>query len=69
VHKHGKGQSLNELAASYPQYLRKPFGGLPIGSIMSLDHEWLELSDSQFDDIATALREFWVSFPERLFMT
>jgi hypothetical protein len=28
----------------------------------------LELSESQFDEITSALREFWASFPERLFV-
>jgi hypothetical protein len=66
VYKHGKGRSLEELAASYPTYLVSPLGAKSFLNEKFLDHEWLEITEAQFNDIARALRQFWVSVPERL---
>lgn len=70
VYKHGKGRSLDELSRDYPQYLKRPFEvtveeALPINP----DHEDLLLEEEEFNQIAGALRQFWVDFPERLFLT
>jgi hypothetical protein len=71
VYKHGKGRSLEQLAKLYPGYLNNvldEFGGIFATANRSLDHDWLELSEPQFDSLAGALRMFWVEFPERLFL-
>jgi hypothetical protein len=66
VHKHGKGGSLEKLAKEYPEYLKDPFPTMKIVDDY-VDHEWVTVSDAQFDEIAAALRAFWERFPERLF--
>jgi hypothetical protein len=33
-----------------------------------IGHEWLALSENQFDNIAQAIEMFWKEFPERLFL-
>lgn len=68
VYKHGKGQSLEDLIRSYPQYLKQPFAieGIKF-SFAPLDHELLAVSESEFNEIAAALRTFWEEFPERLY--
>jgi hypothetical protein len=70
VYKHGKGPSLEKLAASYPGYLSDPVPLDQRGSAFTelLDHEWLSISEVQFDEIAAAIRQFWEEFPERLFL-
>jgi hypothetical protein len=70
VYKHGKGDSLDRLAKDHPEYLPHP-----VGSALSFpfsdapDHESLEVSEAQFDEIASAIRSFWQAFPERLFVS
>ena len=70
VYKHGKGRSLEELAKTYPEYLGNLFGS-PNSDfsrlIGQLDHEGLKISEAQFEQFATGLRTFWITFPERLF--
>jgi hypothetical protein len=68
VHKHGKGPSLKELARTYPLYLSGPNGRENIEGIEPdmIDHEWLDLNQAQFDELAFNLRTFWEQFPERL---
>jgi hypothetical protein len=68
VYKHGKGQSLEELARRYPEYLNVPLAFEGERRADFLNHEWLSVSEAQFDDIAAALRSFWEVFPERLFL-
>ncbi len=71
VYKHGKGSSLERLAASYPVYVNapKPRLGLRVSVVPKfLDHEWMEITEVQFDEMAHALRQFWECFPERLYM-
>lgn len=73
VYKHGKGRSLETLAASYPVYVDVPKPNPRFGLMFSLvpkllDHEWMEITEIQFDEIAYALRQFWESFPERLYI-
>lgn len=68
VHKHGKGNSLTELAEKYPEFLAQPVvSPLPKAAAEFLDHEWLRVTEAQFDRLAAALRAFWVAFPERSF--
>lgn len=71
VYKHGKGRSLEDLAQNYPQYLKSSLDHLGVGSLQrsSLDHENLAISEVEFGQIADALRQFWVCFPERLYVT
>ena len=69
VYKHGKGASLDQLAASFPEYRPHPFGPASASAFSGApDHEWLEISEAQFDDLAKAIRSFWEVFPERLFL-
>lgn len=69
VHKHGKGQSLDELIRDYPQYLKGPLDGIAIASFMTTpDHEELAVTEEEFNQIADAIRQFWVDLPERLFL-
>ena len=60
VYKHGKGPSFKELGRDYPQYLK--------GWDDDMDdyYEALEITEEEFDEIAGALRQFWMDFPERL---
>ena len=68
VFKHGKGQSLDELARDYPQYLKGPFDGIAKASFLTIpEHEDLSITEEEFDYIAGAIRQFWTDFPERLF--
>lgn len=69
VYKHGKGRSLDELARNHPQYLKGPHSDLGLTPWLTTpDHEDLLLTENEFDQIANALRQFWVDFPERLFI-
>ena len=72
AYKHGKGRSLDELAKLYPAYLKNvlnEFGSIFATANRSPGHDWLEVSDEQFESLAAALRMFWVEFPERLFLS
>jgi hypothetical protein len=68
VHKHGKGPSLERLNKLFPVYLHHPLGAAtrPWSSKKSIHHEWMEISEAQFEEITSALRQFWQQFPERL---
>ena len=69
VYKHGKGRSLNQLADRYPEFLDLPTVLPMLGNRGDyLDHEWLRLSETQFDRIAGSLRAFWNGFPERAYV-
>lgn len=70
VYKHGKGPSLSQLSNAYPQYLGKKKSlqkNEPKLFAYILRHEWLEISESDFDELTLALRQFWVEFPENLY--
>jgi len=67
VFKHGKGLALNQLAERFPEYLETGFSGDQFTAGF-VDHEWLSISEDQFDEISNAVRQFWVEFPERLFI-
>jgi hypothetical protein len=69
VYKHGKGNSLEQLAAKYPEFLRNPLAEIvPRFTDDFLDYDHLEITDDQFEELAAALRSFWTTFPERLFV-
>jgi len=60
------------LACSGKNYkLKGPFFGLPdIPPLFkSPRYEHLSVSDDEFDEIANALRTFWVEFPERMYLS
>jgi hypothetical protein len=67
VYKHGKGRSLDDLVVRFPEYLDDGFTAPPMASGF-VDHEWLSISEEQFEELAQALRLFWEAFPERLFL-
>lgn len=72
VYKHGKGRSLDELTRLYPIYLKNildEFGGIWATANRDPNHEWLEVSDKEFENLVAALRTFWVEFPESLFLS
>jgi hypothetical protein len=56
VYKHGKGPSLDELGTRFPEYLDNGFTrGTPWHLAPGyLDHEWLSISEPQFDEIGNA---------------
>ena len=69
VYKHGKGDAVKTLAATYPRYVGHPLGldmkdgfGLEL-----LDHDHLKVTEVDILRIASNLRQFWETFPERLF--
>ena len=67
VYKHGKGVSLDKLAKHHPEYLPRASGSaLSLRFNNPLDHKQVEVTEAQFDEIASAIRSFWEAFPERL---
>ncbi len=70
VYKHGKGWSLDELAGNYPEFLKEGhYDIIPLGrELTTPDHEDLAVTDEEFEKIGAAMRQFWVDFPERLFL-
>ncbi len=68
VYKHGKGQSLVELHKVYPQYLKGPFDNIAETPCPTIPyHRNLSITEEEFDEIAGALRQFWVDFPNGCF--
>lgn len=65
VHKHGRGNSLDQLAAKYPEYLRSPLGD--VGLRDEAQYEHLGVTEDQFSEFDAAITCFWEAFPERLF--
>ncbi len=69
VYKHGNGDSLKQLAAKYPEFVADPLREeLPFLKNRPVEHDDLKLSDQQFDDFASALRQFWEVFPTHLML-
>ena len=68
VYKHGKGRSLDELAEEFPQYLTGAFGeSVDLAPWRAVPkHEDLVVAEEEFDQIAGALRQFWLEFPEHM---
>lgn len=68
VYKHGKGRSLNELNDRYERFVVDPVKVAGYGEWRTtLDHEWLTVTDDQFDEFAAAISDFWSAMPERLY--
>ncbi|APR53179.1 hypothetical protein CA223_04420 [Sphingomonas koreensis] len=68
VYKHGKGRSLNDLDRKYSHYVVDPVKAAGYGAWRTtLDHEWLTVTDEQFDEFANAVSQFWSQMPERLY--
>lgn len=69
VYKHGKGNSLDQLTAKYPIYLKTPFSDMPEAPefLKIPRYDDLKLSAEEFEDIADAFNSFWMAFPERLY--
>lgn len=68
VYKHGKGSSFIELASNHPEFLQSPLTAAPRVTDDFLRYNHLEITDRQFDELTAALRAFWITFPERLFV-
>lgn len=66
VYKHGKGPSLKTLHERYPRYLR---GGSTdrLWLFDYIDHDWLTVEESDFEEFAAAIETFWSDMPERLY--
>lgn len=66
VYKHGKGKSLDDLIASFPEYLDNPFNdfGGTLSNTKYLDHTHLKVSDDQFQAFSDAIFAFWCDVPE-----
>ena len=68
VFKHGKGPSMDELIQDFPQYLKGPLDNITKASFLTIpEHEDLSITEEEFDHISSAIRQFWVEFPDRLF--
>lgn len=65
IYKHGKGNALNRLHKTYPQYMSK-IGIRSWTGTLYLDHSWLEVTDADFDEFAGAFEAFWTEMPDRL---
>lgn len=68
VYKHGKGKSLEDLKAKYPDYLDDPFQGSGGGfsNVDYRDHTHLKVSDAQFQEFSDAIVSFWQAVPENI---
>ena len=67
VYKHGKGDSLEELKALYPQFVSGLFRADGT-TLKYFDHSYLRLSDEQIDQFSSAILDFWKSIPEDLWI-
>ncbi|MGF1548070.1 MAG: hypothetical protein ACFCUG_12170 [Thiotrichales bacterium] len=65
VYKHGEGKSLDDLRASFPEYLNDPykdFGGT-LSDTRYLNYTYLKVSDDQFQAFSDAILAFWHDVP------
>lgn len=69
VYKHGKGASLEQLAKKYPDYLKPPYQGILPDGMFEPNHEHLGITEEQFSGFDKAIENFWLEFPERLYLT
>jgi hypothetical protein len=67
VYKHGVGKSLEDLKATYPEYLDNPLSGSgsPWAKQM-LEYTNLKVSDDQFQAFSDAIVAFWRDVPENV---
>ena len=71
VHKHGKGRSLDELKEKYPQYFDLLEGNRSDNGerdLTYLDHRSLYLTEKHFDQFVEAVRQFWGTFPDQIYL-
>ena len=69
VHKHGDGNSLDDLSKKYPQYLQHPLKsmtGSVSSNLMKLNHGHLSSTDADVEKMSKAINEFWNDLPDRL---
>jgi hypothetical protein len=71
VYKHGKGTSLDDLKAKYPEYLADPFAetGRDLSDVRYRDHSHLKVTDAQFQALSESILAFWGDVPESIFDT
>jgi len=69
VYKHGKGNSLNDLKKSYPEYLPGPLDSLrnQFLGLDLLDYNNLLVSDDQLQSFSGSIVAFWKDVPENIF--
>lgn len=68
VYKHGKGRSLDQLAAKHPAYLKSPLYEILPRDRQDPDYQYLTLTEAQFREFDDSIASFWSQFPERLFL-
>jgi hypothetical protein len=65
VFKHGNGKSLDDLKASYPQFLRTTFSGDDLPTFPEkAEHSDLEVTADDFDKFYQGFRQFWEFVPK-----
>lgn len=64
VYKHGRGRSLINLKAKYPEYLGKLENDFPF--MESRDYTSLIVNESQIQAFSSAIVSFWKDVPERI---
>ena len=60
VYKHGKGTSFANLKSKHPRYFKSD------SYVVDRDYTNLELTEKEFDELGTAVRQFWQEFPRSL---
>jgi len=70
VFKHGNGKSLDELKASFPEFIADPFGGEGDQQLFLhyLEHTDMKVSDAQLEQFSEAILDFWKAVPERIYL-
>lgn len=69
VYKHGRGTSLDDLKARFPEYLADPYSGAggAFSNIRYRDHTHLKVSDEQLQEFSDAIVAFWLTVPEDIY--
>lgn len=69
VYKHGKGSSLDDLKARFPDYLPERYTapGDALWSVDFRDHTDLEVSEEQLQEFSDAIVAFWLAAPEDIY--
>jgi len=63
VFKHGDGTSLDELKATYPEFLPDPLGRGDLRRVDHLDHTSMKVSDEDLEAFSEAIVDFWRIVP------
>lgn len=66
VYKHGNGDSLDTLAASYPKFLKHPLGEPLEWLGERWSHENLQITDHDLDMFSSSIEAFWRDVPENV---